>query len=223
MADNVSLTQQPRVRIAAGVLLLAVVGVAIWYWIAAGRESTDDAQVDAHVTQIAARIGGTILRLPVGDNQQINAGEVLVEIDPRDYQVALEKARAELADAEANALAAQSNVPITSTETTSNVATAHSGVEQAQGGVSGAERELDAARARLTTAQARVRDSDAGFRLRDLRARRKQGRPGARGRATGTRRITNCPDGSATGGGNESAGGGGGGACAAGQSGARPG
>ena len=161
MADNVSLTQQPRVRIAAGVLLLAVVGVAIWYWIAAGRESTDDAQVDAHVTQIAARIGGTILRLPVGDNQQINAGEVLVEIDPRDYQVALEKARAELADAEANALAAQSNVPITSTETTSNVATAHSGVEQAQGGVSGAERELDAARARLTTAQARVREAEA--------------------------------------------------------------
>ena len=161
MADNVSFTGQPRVRIAVGVLLLAVVGAAIWYWIAAGRESTDDAQVDAHVTPIAARIGGTILRLPVGDNQQVNAGDVLVEIDPRDYQVALEKARAELADAEANALAAQSNVPITSTETTSNVATAHSGVEQAQGGVFGAERELDAARARLTTAQARVREAEA--------------------------------------------------------------
>jgi membrane fusion protein, multidrug efflux system len=161
MADNVSFTGQPRVRIAVGFVLLAVVGAAIWYWIAAGRESTDDAQVDAHVTPIAARIGGTILRLPVGDNQQVNAGDLLVEIDPRDYQVALEKARAELADAEANALAAQSNVPITSTETTSNVATAHSGVEQAQGGVFGAERELDAARARLTTAQARVREAEA--------------------------------------------------------------
>ena len=161
MADDVSLTRQPRIRIAAGLIILAVLGVAIWYWITAGRESTDDAQVDAHVTQIAARIGGTVLRVPVADNQQVNAGDVLVEIDPRDYQVALEKARAELADAEANAVAAQSNVPITSTATSSNVATAHSGVEQAQGGVFGAERELDAARARLTTAQARMREGEA--------------------------------------------------------------
>jgi len=161
MAEQVSFTQQPRVRIGAGVVILVVLGVAIWYWVTAGRESTDDAQVDAHVTQIAARVGGTVLRLPIADNQQVNAGDVLVEIDPRDYQVALDKARAELADAEATALAAQSNVPITSTETTSNVATARGGVEQAQGGVSGAERELDAARARLTTAQARLREAEA--------------------------------------------------------------
>ena len=161
MAEDVSLIQQPRVRIAAGLVILAVLGVAIWYWVTAGRESTDDAQVDAHVTQIAARIGGTVLRVPVADNQQVNAGDVLVEIDPRDHQVALEKARAELADAEANAVAAQSNVPITSTATTSNVATANSGVAQAQGGVFGAERELDAARARLTTVQARMREAEA--------------------------------------------------------------
>jgi membrane fusion protein (multidrug efflux system) len=161
MADQVSFTQQPRVRIGAGLVILLVLGVAIWYWVTAGRESTDDAQVDAHVTQVAARVGGTVLRVPVADNQPVNAGDVLVEIDPRDYQVALDKARAELADAEATALAAQSNVPITSTETTSNVATARGGVEQAQGGVSGAERELDAARARLTTAQARLREAEA--------------------------------------------------------------
>jgi membrane fusion protein, multidrug efflux system len=160
MAEQAFATQH-RFRIAALIVIPAVIGGAIWYWIAGGRESTDDAQVDAHVTPIAARVGGTILRVPVADNQQINAGDVLVEIDPRDYRVALEKARAELADAEANALAAQSNVPITSTATTSNVATARGGVEQAQGGVSGAERELDAARARLTTAQARLREAEA--------------------------------------------------------------
>lgn len=161
MDEQVSLTQQPRVRFAAGIAILVVVGAAIWYWVAAGRESTDDAQVDAHVTQIAARVGGTVLRVPVADNQQASAGDVLVEIDPRDYQVALDKAHAELADAEATALAAQSNVPITSTATSSNVATARGGVELAQGGVSGTERELDAARARLTTARARVREAEA--------------------------------------------------------------
>jgi membrane fusion protein (multidrug efflux system) len=142
-------------------VILVVIAAVIWYWSTAGRESTDDAQVDAHVTQIASRIGGTVLRVPVADNQLVDAGGVLVEIDPRDYQVALEKARAELADAEATALAAQSNVPITSMAAISNVTTARGGVEQAQGGVSGAERELDAARARLTTAQARLREAEA--------------------------------------------------------------
>ena len=160
MAEQAFPTER-RVRIAAAIVIPVAIGGAIWFWIAAGRESTDDAQVDAHVTPIAARVGGTVLRVPVADNQQINAGDVLVEIDPRDYRVALEKARAELADAEANALAAQSNVPITSTATTSNVATARGGVEQAQGGVSGAERELDASRARLTTSQARLREAEA--------------------------------------------------------------
>ena len=155
------LTQQPRFRIAAAVAIIAVIGAAIWYWIASGYESTDDAQVDAHVTQIAARVGGTVEGVPVADNQQVNAGDVLVNIDPRDFQVALDKARAELADAEATALAAQSNVPITSTAATSNVATARGGVAQAIGGVTAAERELDAARARLLTAQARLREAEA--------------------------------------------------------------
>ena len=92
--------------------------------------------MDAHVTQIAARVGGTVTKVAVDDNQLVDAGTVLIELDPRDYQVAVEKARAELADAEASAVAVQSNVPITSTTTASNVVTARGGVAQAQGGVS---------------------------------------------------------------------------------------
>jgi membrane fusion protein (multidrug efflux system) len=175
MNDRIPLTQQPRVRIGAGVVLLLVIGAVIWFWITAGRESTDDAQVDAHVTPIAARVGGAVLRVPVVENQKANAGDVLVEIDPRDYQVAIEKAKAELADAEATALAAQSTVPITSTATTSNVASARGGVAQAQSGVSGAERELDAARARLTTAQARLREAQANAARSERDAERLRG------------------------------------------------
>ena len=86
----VDVVHQPAARSASpsASSLLAVVGVGVWFWITAGRESTDDAQVDAHVTPIAARVGGTVLRVPVADNQQVEAGAVLVEIDPRDYQIA---------------------------------------------------------------------------------------------------------------------------------------
>jgi membrane fusion protein (multidrug efflux system) len=97
----------------------------------------------------------------VDDNQFVEAGTVLVELDPRDFQVAVDKARAELADAEAAALAARSNVPITSTTTASNVSTARGGIVQAQSGVAAAARELDAARARRAAAEARVREADA--------------------------------------------------------------
>jgi membrane fusion protein (multidrug efflux system) len=167
MADDVaitpkrSVTSQPRVRIAAGVAVLAVAAIAIWVWLSGGHESTDDAQVDAHVTQIAARVGGTIQEVGVSDNQLVELGAVLVALDPRDYQVAVEKARAELADAEAAASAAQSTVPITTTQTTSNVTTATGSIEQVQGGIAAGEREVEAARARLTTAQARLREAEA--------------------------------------------------------------
>ncbi len=150
-----------RFRLAAGVGLLAIVGVVVWLWLTSDRESTDDAQVDAHVTQIAPRVGGTIVRVPVNDNQQVAAGAVLVGLDPRDYGVALDRARAELADAEATAVAAQSNVPIASTTASSNVSSAEGSVEQAQGGVEAAQKEIEAARARLTTAQARLREAEA--------------------------------------------------------------
>jgi membrane fusion protein (multidrug efflux system) len=153
--------QQPRVRLMIGVVLLLGLGAGLWAWSTSGRESTDDAQVDAHVTQLAARVGGTVTKVAVDDNQLVEAGAVLVELDPRDYQVAVDKARAELADAEANALAAQSNVPITSTTAASNVTTARGGITQAQSGVAAAEKEVEAARARLVSVQARLREAEA--------------------------------------------------------------
>src|SRR4029077_6834544 len=109
-----------------------IVGVGAWLWLTAGRESTDDAQIDARVSQISPRVGGPITKLAVTDNQRVEAGAVLIELDPRDYQVAVEKAKAELADAEANAVAARSNVPITATTATSGVTTARGGIAQSQ-------------------------------------------------------------------------------------------
>jgi membrane fusion protein (multidrug efflux system) len=153
--------QQSRVRLISGVVLLLILGAGAWAWTTSGRENTDDAQVDAHVTQLAARVSGTVIKVAVDDNQLVEEGTLLVQLDPSDYQVAVDKARAELADAEASAIAAQSNVPITSTTTASNVTTARGGVTQAQSGVTASEKEIEAARARLVSAQARLREAEA--------------------------------------------------------------
>jgi len=150
-----------RVRILIGVVVLVAIGVGVWWWIAAGRESTDDAQVDAHITPIASRVGGTVLHVLVEPNQEVEAGAVLVEIDKRDYEVALERARAELADAEAVAVAAKASVPITSTTASSNVTTARGGVEQADASYLEAQQAVEVARTRLSTAQAREREAEA--------------------------------------------------------------
>jgi membrane fusion protein (multidrug efflux system) len=156
-----SLARSGRVRALAAIALIALVGTGAWLWITRGRESTDDAQVDARVTPIGARVSGTVLKVLVSDNQQIDAGTVLVEIDPRDHQIAVDKARAELADAEAAALAAAGAVPITSTTVASDLSTAQGAVEQTRSAIAAAEKEIEAARARLMTAQARVREAQA--------------------------------------------------------------
>jgi membrane fusion protein, multidrug efflux system len=151
-------------RIRALLLLVVIAALAAggWFWMGRGRVSTDDAQVEAHLTPIAARVGGTVSEVAVTDNQPVKAGDVLVRIDLRDYELTLARARAELADAEAAAQAAAVNIPITATTTESNVAAAQSVVGQSEAGVAEAEQGVAAAQARVTTAQARVREQEAG-------------------------------------------------------------
>jgi membrane fusion protein (multidrug efflux system) len=152
--------RQRRVRISAALVVAGIVAGSGWLWATGGGESTDDAQVDGHLAQVAARVGGTVQRVAVTENQLVEAGAILIEIDPQDYQVARERAAAELADAEAAAEAARTNVPITSTTAESAVQTALGTVEQTRSGIGAAEKEIDAARARLTTSQARQREAD---------------------------------------------------------------
>ncbi len=153
--------QQSRVRLIIGAVLLLALGAGAWVWSTSGRENTDDAQIDAHVTQMAARVSGTVVTVAVDDNRLVEAGALLLQLDPGDYRVAVDKARAELADAEATAVAAQSRVPITSTTAASNVTTARGGITQAQSGVTASEKEIEAAQARIVSAQARLREAEA--------------------------------------------------------------
>ena len=148
----------PVLAIAAVVIVL---GVVIYMWLTAGGVSTDDAQIDGHITQVAARVGGTVVKVNVKENQFVEAGTVLVELDPRDYQVAVDRARAELADAQANAAGAATGIPLTQVSTETGVRTASGGVEEAQAGVGIADRQVEAARAQLVATQARQREKEA--------------------------------------------------------------
>ena len=130
-------------------VVVLVTGGLLYWWRSTFRVSTDDAQIDGHINPISARVGGHVVRLNFRDYQYVEAGTVLVEIDPTDYRVAVERAGAEYADALANAKAARINVPITSVNTKSGIASATANLANAGAGVSAAEKQLEAARARL--------------------------------------------------------------------------
>jgi membrane fusion protein (multidrug efflux system) len=144
---------QARIYLVIAIALVLVVGFLAWRYFGS-YESTDDAQIDGHLIPISARISGYVDKVNVDDNQYVKAGTVLVEIDPRDYQAALDQARAALADAQATAQAVQTNVPITSVNTTSQVSSAQADVDSAQAGIAAAQQQYDAAQAQLAQAQA---------------------------------------------------------------------
>ena len=154
---------QHAVRLALLLVLVAAVAAGGYrYWrYASVRESTDDAQIDGHLHPVSARVGGTVLKLLVKDNQYVEAGTVLVVIDPRDYQVALDRARGDLAEAQAELHEKNTNVPIASTTTSSQLSGAEAGVGEARAAIATAQQQVDAAQARLVSAQARVREAQA--------------------------------------------------------------
>ena len=163
MADETTAPAPGRSRlplIGGAVLLIALIAGA-WAWVSAGKQSTDDAQVEGHITQLATRVGGTVVEVSVADNQHVEAGTVVARIDPRDYQVAVDRARAELADAEAVAAAAGTGVPIAVVSTRTDVSQATGGVEEAQAGIGVADSQVESAKSQLVAAQARLREREA--------------------------------------------------------------
>jgi len=143
------------IALAAIVIVLAVVVVV---WMRSGKASTDDAQIEGHITPVATRVGGTVVRVAVSDNQLVQAGTVLAEIDHRDYQVAVDRARAELADAQATAAAAGVGVPIAKVSTSSDIRTATGTVDEARAAIGAAESQVEAAKADVVASEAHLRE-----------------------------------------------------------------
>jgi membrane fusion protein (multidrug efflux system) len=136
------------------VVLVLVVAAGFFYWRSTYSEDTDDAQINGHLMQISSRISGQVIKINVDENQFVSKGTVIAELDPADYEVAVENAEAALASAEANAVAAKVNVPITSINTGSTLRSASSDVSGAQAGVSQAQSQVVAAHAKVVQAQA---------------------------------------------------------------------
>src|SRR5215470_12541788 len=124
-----ALLKTPRARflLIAAVIVLLVGGIFLWRYLGS-YESTDDAQVDGHVNSVSARVSGNVIKLNVQDNQYVEKGTVLVEIDATDYEVAVARARADYEEARAEASAAGINVPVTDVSTSSQISSSTANV-----------------------------------------------------------------------------------------------
>jgi membrane fusion protein (multidrug efflux system) len=147
--------RNPRFRmfLILGLIVLVVAGFFLWRYFGS-YEDTDDAQIDGHLNSISARISGHVIKLLVTDNQYVEAGTPLVEIDRSDYQVAADSAKADYANALATARAAQVNVPLISVNTGSQLSSAQADILNAQAAIAGARQQYDAAVAQQAQAEA---------------------------------------------------------------------
>jgi membrane fusion protein, multidrug efflux system len=154
--------EEPRSRrrfIIIGVVAILVVGAVLFWWHSTFYEDTDDAQVNGHLIQISARIIGHVVKVNVDENQYVDAGAVLAEVDPKDFEVAVQQDEASLQSAEANYEAAKVNVPVIGINTGSTLSSAGADVSGANAQVAQSEKQLEAAKDRVIQAEAASRKS----------------------------------------------------------------
>jgi membrane fusion protein (multidrug efflux system) len=139
--------------IVASVVVVLVGGIFLWHYFS-GFVTTDDAQIDVHLYRVSARIPGYVQGVYVKDNQYVKKGTTLIELDPKDYQVAVARARAHLAIAEASARALNIDVPISSVDTASQLKFTSSDIANVKAAIAAGEKQVAAARARIREAEA---------------------------------------------------------------------
>ena len=166
-------------KILIAAVLLGGLTFGVFHWLDTRNEvETDDAAIESHIIPLAAKISGYVVKLSITDNQHVKAGDVLMKIDPRDYQFALDRANANLAAAEARLIAGQHNYASTAVSAPSNLASAKSQVEAAAAEAKNTQQALrrlqnlsDAARSRQSLEDAIAADKQARSNLEDAKAR----------------------------------------------------
>jgi len=165
------LKKRRKAPFVAGGLALVAVGVAIFIYVSRlGKETTDDAQVEAHVSNVAPRITGQVKRVLVVDNQEVKPGDALVELDDRDQQVKVNAARADLAAKNAQLNLEQSQLALTDKTAKANLAVAQGAIAQAAAVTGSTAAQIDQAKADVAAAESRKQltklDRDRAERLR---------------------------------------------------------
>jgi membrane fusion protein (multidrug efflux system) len=138
----------------AAIVIAIITGSVLVYRSYAQWESTDDAQIDGYIYPVNSRIPGFVTRVTVDDNQYVEAGTVLVQLDPKDYEVAVANAKAVLANDKASEAALATNVPLTTVNTSTQLSSAEADVENSNAAIVAAQHALDAAQAALREAEA---------------------------------------------------------------------
>jgi membrane fusion protein, multidrug efflux system len=148
-------SRNPRFRMfmIIGIVVLLVAGFFLWRYFSS-YESTDDAQIDGHLNPVSARVSGHVLQLLISDNQYVNAGDPLLQIDPADYKALVAQAKADYDNAVAAARSAGVNIPITSTSTNSQLQAAEAEVASAEANLLADKQQADVANAQLMQADA---------------------------------------------------------------------
>jgi membrane fusion protein (multidrug efflux system) len=152
-------------RTVIGLAVLVAFGILGWggwaWYRSSGEVSTDDAYVEGTISPISAKLSGHVTEMLVRDNQSVRANEVLLRVDPRDYEAKRDQARAAVAVAEANVRAARAELPLTRESTRSQVDEVRAALEGTRVGVRSSESVVDETRARLEAKRAAAAASRA--------------------------------------------------------------
>ncbi len=143
-----------NILVGVTVVVLLLIGGLFWWLHARSYEDTDDAQIDGHLHPLSSRVDGTVLAVYAEDNQKVKAGDLLIQLDGKDYQVALDQANASYQQAEAQTASSRPNVPIAASSNTNNVATGQAQVANAEAAVAAAQQDETSTGAQLRQAEA---------------------------------------------------------------------
>ena len=136
------------------VLLVIAIGGGLYWQHAREFEETDDAFVEMHINPVSPRIDGVITKVYVDNNRTVQAGDPLVDLDPRDFQVDIDRAEASLAQARSQVIGQQPNIPITQVENATNISAGEANAANARAALAASEHDRDSAAAKLAAAEA---------------------------------------------------------------------
>src|SRR2546423_2814429 len=158
------LYRRPAFLISASLILLLAILFSLRYWAyARSHETTDDAFIDGDIIQVSPKVSGYVTNIYVKANQDVKAGDLLVEIDDRDLQAKVDQAKAALNAGMAQQKQAQTQVTLTRVSTRANVKQAAAGVQQARSGVTGARAGAASERSRTTQSSAGINTAEANM------------------------------------------------------------